>query len=50
MNILVTILLVLAGIIVLLLIFALFMKKSYKTHSEISIHLPRQKVFDYLTN
>jgi len=37
-----------AGIIVLILIVALFMKKDYNIHREIIIHAPRQKVFDYL--
>lgn len=48
MNILITILFIVAGIIALLLIIALFMKKRYNTHREIVIHAPRQKVFDYL--
>lgn len=48
MNILITILLVLAGIIALLLIFALFMKKEYNIHREIIINAPLQNVFDYL--
>jgi len=48
MNILITILLVLAGIIALLLIIALFMKKEHYVTREIIINAPRQKVFDYL--
>ena len=48
MNIIITILLVLAGIIALLLILALFMKKEHYVKREIIIHAPRQKVFDYL--
>jgi len=48
MNILVTILLVLAGIIALLLIIALFMKKEHYVNREIVINAPRQKVFDFL--
>ena len=48
MNILITILSVITGIIVLLLIIALFTKKGYHTHREIIIHAPRQKVFDYV--
>ncbi len=48
MHILITILYILAGIIVLLLIIALLMKKGYNTHSEITILASRQKVFDYI--
>jgi hypothetical protein len=48
MNIIVTILLVLAGIIALLLIMALFMKKQHYVKREIIIHAPLQKVFDYV--
>jgi hypothetical protein len=38
----------LAGIIALLLIIALFMKKEHYVNREIIINAPRQKVFDYL--
>jgi len=48
MNIIVTILLVLAGIIALLLLIALFMKKKHYVNREIIINAPRQKVFDFL--
>ena len=48
MIIAITILSIVAGIIVLLLLIALFMKKGYKTHREIVIHAPRGQVFDYL--
>jgi len=48
MTILITILLVLAGIIALLLIIGLFMKREHYVNREIIIHMPRQKVFDYL--
>ena len=48
MNIIITILLVVAGIIALLLIIALFMKKEHYVKREIIINAPRQKVFDYL--
>lgn len=48
MNIAIAILSVVAGLILLLLIIALFMKKRYNTHREITIRLPKQKVFDYL--
>ena len=48
MSIVITIVSIVAGIIVLLLIVALFMKKGYNTHREITIHAPLQKVFDYL--
>jgi hypothetical protein len=48
MNILITILLVVASIIALLLIIALFMKREHYVKREIIIHASRQKVFDYL--
>ncbi len=48
MNIILTILLVLAGITVLLLMLALFMKKEHYVKCEIMINVPRQKVFDYI--
>lgn len=48
MNILITILLVVAGIITLLLIIALFIKKEHYVKREIIINAPLQKVFDYV--
>src|SRR5436190_10535213 len=48
MNILLTILLILAGIIAALLLIGLFMKKEHYVKREIIINAPRQKVFDYL--
>ena len=48
MNVLITILLVLAGLIALLLLIALFMKKEHYVKREIIINAPRQKVFDYI--
>ena len=48
MNILIIILLVLAGIIALLLIIALFTKKEYGVEREIAIDKPKKIVFDYL--
>lgn len=48
MNTISTILLVVAGIIALLLLIALFMKKEHYVKREIIINAPRQKVFDYL--
>lgn len=48
MNIIITILLVVAGIIALLLIIALFMKKEHYVKREIIINAPQQKVFDFL--
>src|SRR5437773_10840597 len=48
MNILITILLVVAGIIALLLLMALFMKRKHYVKREIIINAPRQKVIDYL--
>lgn len=44
----IAILCIVAGIIVLLLIIALFMKKEYEAYREIIIRAPQQKVFDYL--
>lgn len=48
MNIIITILLVVAGIIALLLFIALFMKREHYVKREIVINAPRQKVFDYI--
>jgi hypothetical protein len=48
MNVLLTILLVIIGIIALLLIFALFMKKNHYVQREIIINAPLQNVFDFL--
>jgi len=48
MNTIITILLVVAGIIALLLIIALFMKREHYVNREIIINAPRQKVFDYV--
>jgi hypothetical protein len=48
MSTLVTILLVLAGIIVLVLIIGIFMKKDHYVKREITINAPLQKVFDYI--
>lgn len=48
MNILIIILLAVAGFIALLLLIALFMRKEHYVKREIIIHAPRQKVFDYL--
>ena len=48
MNIIITILLVIAGIITLLLIIALFMKKEHYVKREIILNAPRQKIFDFL--
>jgi hypothetical protein len=48
MTTIITILLVVAGIIALLLIIALFMKREHYVNREIIINAPRQKVFDFL--
>ena len=48
MNILLTILGVIVGIIALLLILALFTKKGYSIHREIVINKQSQQVFDYI--
>jgi Polyketide cyclase / dehydrase and lipid transport len=48
MNILITILFIIAGIVALFFIIALFTKKGYSIHREIIINAPLQKVFDYV--
>ncbi|TSJ38550.1 SRPBCC family protein [Mucilaginibacter corticis] len=48
MSIIITIVSILAGIIALIMIIALFMKKGYKTYSEIIINAPLPKAFDYI--
>ncbi len=48
MYIIIIILLAVAGIIALLLIIAIFMKREHYVEREITINAPRQKVFDYL--
>lgn len=48
MNIFIIVLLVLAGIIALFLLIALFTRKEYAIQCEVTINAPRQKVFDYL--
>ena len=48
MNIIITILLVIVGIIALLLIIAVFMRKEHYVKREIIINAPRQKVFDFV--
>ncbi|SMC81319.1 SRPBCC family protein [Moheibacter sediminis] len=48
MKTIIAILLVIAGVIALLLIIALFMKKEHFVNREIIINASRQKVFDFL--
>lgn len=48
MNTFITILLVVTGIIVLVLIIALFMKREHYVRREVIIDAPRQEVFDFL--
>lgn len=48
MSILITILLVIAGIVVLFLLTAALVKKDFTLEKEIIIDQPKQKVFDYL--
>jgi uncharacterized protein YndB with AHSA1/START domain len=48
MNILITILLVLVGIIALLLIIGLFSKKRYIIERSVVINKPKQEVFNYV--
>lgn len=48
MEIFLTILIVLAGLIALILIASVFMRKDYFIQREITINAPLQKVFDYI--
>jgi uncharacterized protein YndB with AHSA1/START domain len=48
MHIVITILLVLAGIIALILIIGLFMRKEHYVRRQIIINAPAQQVFDFL--
>ena len=48
MNILITFLLIVFGIITLLLFIAIFLKKEHYVNREIIINAPHQKVFDFL--
>lgn len=48
MNILITILLVIAGIIALFLLVAAFTKKSFALQKHVVINKPKQQVFDYI--
>jgi hypothetical protein len=48
MNILITILLIFAGILIIPMILALFMRKKHYVRRDIIIHASRQKVFDYI--
>lgn len=48
MNILLIILLVLAGIVALFLLIALLTKKDFSLQKEVIINKPRRQVFDYL--
>jgi hypothetical protein len=48
MNVLIIFISVIAGIIALLFIIALFMKREHYVKREIIIHAPRQRVFDFL--
>src|SRR5262245_44520639 len=48
MDILLAILFVIAGLIALVLIIALFSKKEYAVERQITIGKSRQKVFDYI--
>jgi uncharacterized protein YndB with AHSA1/START domain len=48
MHIILIILLVIAGLIALLLIAALFLKKEYAVERSVTINQPKQQVFDYI--
>lgn len=48
MNILITIVLVLVGIIALLLVIGLFSKKGYTITRSITVNKPKQEVFNYV--
>ncbi len=48
MTILFTIIGVLAGLVILFMLIALFIKKEYTVERQVSIARPRQQVFDYI--
>lgn len=48
MSILLTIISVIAGLIILLLLIAMFIKREYTIEREISIGQPVQQVFNYI--
>lgn len=48
MNLIITFLSIITGIIILLLIIAIFIRKEYSTHREIIIRIPAHNVFDYI--
>ncbi|MBK7230844.1 MAG: SRPBCC family protein [Saprospiraceae bacterium] len=48
MNTIIIILSVIVGLLILFLILALFAKKEYNIHREITIHATRDQVFNYL--
>jgi uncharacterized protein YndB with AHSA1/START domain len=48
MKIIVTILLVFAGVIVLVLLIALFTKKEFSLQKQVTINKPKEEVFNYL--
>ncbi len=48
MSILKTILLAIAGLIVIVLVIALFVKKEFGAEREVTINKPKQQVFDYI--
>src|SRR5258706_10145381 len=48
MNIIIIILVVMAGFIALFLLIALFTKREHYVNREIIINVPRQRVFDYI--
>jgi uncharacterized protein YndB with AHSA1/START domain len=48
MNLLITILLIIGGIIVLFLVIAMMVKKEFSLTKEIIINKPKQQIFDYL--
>lgn len=48
MTILITILIIIASLVALILIGALFVKKSYSIHRDIIINKPKQEVFNYI--
>lgn len=48
MSVLLIIVLVIAGLVALILILALFAKKGYSIYREIVIHKPKQEIFNYI--
>jgi Polyketide cyclase / dehydrase and lipid transport len=48
MNIIIGIIIAIAGIVVLLLLIGLFLKKNYSVGTEVTVNKPKKDVFEYL--